>query len=410
MPLEVVDKASREKAAQYVWTLNFGPQHPAMHTTMRLELELEGEVVVKATPHVGYMHSGFEKLGEHLDFNQYVTIVDRMNYISSLSNDIAWHMAVEKLLGVEVTPRCKYIRVIMAELSRITDHFLCVGAAALDLGALTAFVYGFNQRELLYDIFETVCGARLTTSYTRTGGLTSDITDTFVAKVRDFLRDCPKTVDDIARLLNRNRLFVDRTVGIGVLSREDAISWSASGPIARASGVARDLRKDEPYLAYEDFDFKVPVATAGDCYARYMVRLEEIRQSMRIVEQALDNLPDGPVNIDLRDVEAEHKVVLPAKREAYTTIEGLIQHFEMIMYSRGFRTPREEVYFANESPNGELGYYLVGDGSNVAYRARCRPPSFMHFSVFPLMAEGLQLSDMVAIMGSLNLIIAELDR
>src|SRR5262245_37719526 len=296
MPLELAQSAARDATEDkdYLWTLNFGPQHPATHTTLRLLLTLDGETVVKAVPDIGYLHSGFEKLGEDLDFNQYVTIVDRMNYISPVANEIAWHHAVEKLMGIELTPRCKYIRTIMAELARISDHCLCTGAAALDLGALTAFFYAFNQRELLYDIFETASGQRFHHSYTRVGGLLFDVDDTFIAQVRDFVKNFPKTHADMCRLLNRNRIFLERTRRIGVLSREQAINLSCTGPIARASGVVRDLRKDEPYLAYKDFDFQVVCSDTGDCFARYQVRMEEMQESLKIVQQAIENLPSGP--------------------------------------------------------------------------------------------------------------------
>src|SRR6476620_8212913 len=253
MPLTLADTLPTDAdEREYLWTLNFGPQHPATHTTLRIILKLDGERVVDAIPHIGYLHSGFEKLGEHLDFNQYVTIVDRMNYISPVANEIAWHHAVEKLLGIEITPRCKYIRTIFAELMRLHDHLLCCGAAALDLGGFTAFLYAFNQREKIYDIFEEASGQRFHPSFFRVGGLMNDVSDRFVILVRDFVKQFPNAWNDIVRLLNRNRIFVDRTKGIGVLSKEDAINMSCSGPVARASGVVRDLRKDEPYLAYKE--------------------------------------------------------------------------------------------------------------------------------------------------------------
>src|SRR5437868_10009200 len=308
MPLTLADAIAPPEGIdkEYLWTLNFGPQHPATHTTLRLILTLDGETVVKAVPDIDYQHSGFEKLGEHLDFNQYVTIVDRMNYISPVANEIAWHHAVEKLLGLELTPRCKYIRTIFAELMRIHDHLLCCGAAALDLGGFTAFLYAFNQREKIYDICEFASGQRFHPSYTRVGGLMQDVDDDWVAKVRAFVRDFPRAWADVVRLLNRNRIFIERTKGIGVLSREDAINFSATGPIARASGVVRDLRKDEPYLAYKDLDFKVVCATAGDAYARYLVRMDEMLESLKIIRAAIENLPGGSVNVDTNG-----KMVLP---------------------------------------------------------------------------------------------------
>jgi NADH-quinone oxidoreductase subunit D len=407
MPLELVESSVAADGAEeeYLWTLNFGPQHPATHTTLRLILTLDGETVVKAVPDIGYLHSGFEKLGEDLNYNQYVTIVDRMNYISPMANEIAWHHVVEKLMAIDITPRCKYIRTIFGELMRIHDHLLTVGAAALDLGAFTAFLYAFYQRELIYDISETASGQRFHPSYTRVGGLQNDVNGTFVQKVRTFVRDFPKTHADITRLLTRNRIFVDRLKGIGVLSKEDAINLSCTGPIARASGVVRDLRKDEPYLAYPDFDFKVICATSGDCYARYLVRMEEMLESIKIIHGAIENLPGGPVNVDVNG-----KMVLPDQLSTYRSIESLIQHFEIIMPNRGFRPPREEVYGAIESPNGELGFCIVSDGTERAYRARTRPPSFIHFAIFPYLIVGHQISDVVAVLGSLNIIAAELDR
>jgi NADH-quinone oxidoreductase subunit D len=406
MPLEMVETGlATGDDKDYLWTLNFGPQHPATHTTLRLLLTLDGETVVKAVPDIGYLHSGFEKLGEDLDYNQYVTIVDRMNYISPVANEISWHHTVEKLLGIELTPRCKYIRTIFAELMRIHDHLLCVGAAALDLGALTAFLYGFYQRELIYDISERASGQRFHPSYTRVGGLMADVTDDWIEQVRQFVKGFPKAHADITRLLNRNRIFLDRTRGIGVLSREDAINLSCTGPVARASGVVYDLRKNEPYLAYKDLDFKVVCSRAGDCYARYLVRMEEMMESLKIVHQAIENLPSGPVNVDL-----DSKVVIPDKAATYRSIEGLIQHFELIMTNRRWETPHDEVYGATETANGELGFYIVADGTGRAYRARTRPPSFIHFAIFPRLIVGHQISDVVAVLGSLNIIAAELDR
>ena len=356
-------------------------------------------------PDIGYLHSGFEKIGEHLDYNQYVTVTDRMNYISPMANNVAWHNVVEKLLGIELTPRCKYLRVIVAELARISDHLLSVGAMGLDVGAFTFFLYGFYEREKIYDIFESLCGARFTNSYTRVGGVMHDITPITIEKIREILRRMPRTLDDMERLLTRNRIFVDRMQGVGVLTREEAINRSASGPVARASGVTRDLRVDEPYLAYQDFDFQVCCSRAGDCYARYVVRIQEIRESLRIVQQALDSLPAGPVRVSIDD-----RVRLPSKEQVYQTIEGTITHFELVMSNRGFEVPCEETYAAIEAPNGELGFYVVGDGSDVAYRARCRPPSFINFAMFPHLIRGHTLSDVVAVLGSLNIIAAELDR
>lgn len=408
MALKLMDRVfadTPEADKEYLWTLNFGPQHPATHTTLRLVLQLDGETVVNAVPDIGYLHSGFEKLGEDLDFNQYVTIVDRMNYISPIANEIAWHHTVEKLLGLELTPRCQYLRVIFNELARISDHLLCCGAAALDLGAFTAFLYAFYQRERIYDIYECASGQRFHPSFTRVGGLMCDVTDEFVDKVRDFVKNFPKAHGDISGLLNRNRIFLERTRGVGVLTKEQAINFSASGPVARASGVVRDVRKDNPYLAYKDFDFRVICSTEGDCYARYQVRMEEMWQSLGIIRQALENLPVGPVNVDV-----DGKAVMPDKSATYRSIEGLIQHFELVMTNRQWETPVEEVYGCIESPNGELGFYLVTDGSGKSYRCRTRPPSYIHFAIFPHLIKGHLMSDVVAVLGSLNVIAAELDR
>lgn len=399
------------------WTLNFGPQHPATHTTLRLVLELDGERVARAVPHIGYLHSGFEKLGEHLDYNQYVTIVSRMNYISPIANDLCWHDAVEQLFGLDITPRCKVIRTILAEIGRIQDHLLCIGAAALDLGAFTAFLYGFNERERIYDIMEYLSGQRFHPDYTRVGGLMRDLPDeaTFKVMVKSLIREVlPPAVSDIENLLSRNRIFRDRTEGIGVIDGKDAIAWSLTGPVARASGVQRDVRKDSPYLCYADnwdgqgaeaVTFSVPVAEGGDVYSRYLVRIEELRQSIGIIEQLIDRIPGGPVNL-----YDDAKVALPDKAAVYGSIEGLIQHFELVMWNRGWKIPVAEVYRGHETANGELGFYVVGNGGPVPWRARCRPPSFINYQVFPKLMEGHLLADTVAVLGSLNVIAAELDR
>jgi NADH-quinone oxidoreductase subunit D len=406
MPLETLDAPSDEVAEKdYRWTLNFGPQHPATHTTLRLLLTIDGETVIKAVPDIGYLHSGFEKLGEHLDYNQYVTIVDRMNYISPVMNEVAWFHVVEKLMGIEITPRCQYLRVILGELARISDHLLCCGAAALDLGGFTAFLYAFNEREKIYDILEVASGQRFHQSYLRVGGVTADVSDEWADMVRGFVKGFPAAWHDVVKLLNRNRIFMDRTRGIGVLTKEEAIARSVTGPVARASGIVRDLRKDEPYLAYRDFDFKVVCSTGGDCYARYLVRMEEMIESLKIISQALENLPAGPVNVDV-----EGKAVMPDQLSVYRSIESLIQHFELVMTNRQWTPPVEELYGAVESPNGELGFYVVSDGTGQAYRARTRPPSYIHFALFPHLIVGHQVSDVVAVLGSLNIIAAELDR
>jgi len=399
------------------WVLNFGPQHPATHTTLRLVLELDGERVVACTPHIGYLHSGFEKLGEHLDYNQYVVVTDRMNYISPMANNIAWHHACEKLFGIELTPRCKVLRTIIAELARLQDHLLCIGTAALDLGGYTPFLYGFNEREAIYDLFEEISGHRYTTGFTRVGGLMHDMPPKWPEHVKAFcdrFRETVNPLTDMEALLTRNRTFVERTKGIGFIGHDDAIAWSLTGPVARASGVRRDLRKDEPYLCYADnwdgrggspVHFKVPISYGGDVLSRYLVRLQEARESLAIVSQLVDNIPAGPVN-----ALPDDKVTLPDKGEVYFSIEGLIHHFEQVMTNRGFTPPVGEAYGANETANGELGFYLVSDGRPRAYRARCRPPSFINYQCFEKLVVGHQISDVVAVLGSLNIIAAELDR
>ncbi len=408
--------AGRADAADR-WVLNFGPQHPATHTTLRIVLELDGERVVRATPHIGYLHSGFEKLAEHHDYNQYVCTVSRMDYISPIVNDIAWHHAVETLFGIDLTPRCKVVRTILAELGRIQNHLLSVGAVALDLGAFTGFVYGFNEREFIYDIMDYISGQRFHPDWSRVGGAMQDLPDeaVFSRMVREFIdKRLPKVIRDLERLLNRNRIFIDRLQGVGVINGEDAVAWSLTGPNARASGVRRDLRKDEPYLCFADnwdgqganpVEFSVPVAQDGDCLCRYLVRLEEIRQSRRIIDQLIDNIPSGPMN-----VETDAKLTLPDKGDVYGSIEATIQLFEIFMTNRGWDVPVGEAYGAIESPNGELGYYIVGDGSRCSWRAKTRPPSFLNFQVLPKLLEGHQLADTVAVLGSLNIIAAELDR
>ncbi|MFG0331065.1 MAG: NADH-quinone oxidoreductase subunit D [Phycisphaerales bacterium] len=415
--IETTDYLKEHEGADDRWVLNFGPQHPATHTTLRLVMELDGERVARVTPHIGYLHSGFEKLAEHHDYNQYVTVVSRMNYISPIANDIAWHHACEALFGIDITPRCKVLRTIMAELARIQDHLLCVGAAALDLGAFTGFLYGFNQRERIYDICDYISGQRFHPDWTRVGGLMRDLPDeeTFKTLVTRFIREeLPPALDDIETLLNKNRIFLDRTQGVGVISKDDAIAWSISGPVARSAGVPRDLRKDEPYLCYADnwdgqgapaVEFKVPLMEEGDVFSRYFLRLFEMRESVKIVEQLIDNIPSGPV-----DTFADAKLTKPPKSQVYGSIEGLIQHFELIMTNRGWKAPIAEHYAAQETANGELGYYLVADGGPRPWRARTRPPSFINYQVFPKMLEGHMLADAVAILGSLNIIAAELDR
>ena len=384
--------------------LNMGPQHPATHGTLRLVLELDGEIVVKAEPHIGYLHSGFEKLGEYKNYNQWITLSDRMNYLSPLSNNIGFAQAVERLIGIEIPERAKYIRVILTELSRIADHLVWVGTHALDIGAFTAFLYGFEAREWLYDLFEHTTGARMTTSYTRVGGFFRDVPDDFEEMVRDFQKKFPTVLKEIHGLLTRNRIWMDRTRHIGHISKEDAINYGVTGPVLRGSGVEYDVRKNFPYLIYDRLDFEIPICDDGDVYARYLVRMEEMHQSWVIVNQCIKDIPDGPVNI------ADPKYKLPEKDQVYNTIEGLIHHFKNIMPGHGFEVPAGEIYDATEVPNGELGFYLVSDGTNKPIRLRVRPPSLVNFAPFDLLMRGNMVSDAVAVLGSLNIIAGELDR
>ena len=385
--------------------LNFGPQHPSTHGTLRIAMELEGETVMRGTPEIGYLHSGFEKLGEYLDYNQYITITDRMNYFSPLCNNVAYALVAEKLIGLDISKRTEYIRVLMCELSRIADHVLNVVMLAVDLGAVTPFLYGFRLREDIYDLFELATGTRLTTSYTLVGGLMRDIPEGFDKAVLKVLDNVDEVSKDIETLLNKNRIWQDRTKDIGVVSKDDAISYGLSGPMARASGIDWDIRVNEPYSRYDEFDFDVAIALNGDVFDRYLVRMEEIRQSVKICRQVLDNMPEGDVMID-----PDLGYSLPPKDEVYNSIEGLIYHFEITMRNRGMTPPVGEAYVPTESPNGELGFYIVSDGGRSPYRVRTRPPSLINYSIFPKLIEGHMLSDAPAILGSINIIAGELDR
>ena len=400
-----MNNASNEAVKTERMVLNFGPQHPSTHGTLRIAMELEGETVMKGTPEIGYLHSGFEKLGEYLDYNQYITITDRMNYLSPLCNNVAYALAAEKLIGLEVSKRTEYIRVLMCELSRIADHILNVGMLAVDLGAMTAFLYGFKLREDIYDLFELATGTRLTTSYTLVGGLMRDIPEDYDKAVLKVLDEVGAVAKDIETLLNKNRIWQIRTKNIGIITKDDAISYGISGPMARASGIDWDIRLNEPYSRYEEFDFDVAIALNGDVFDRYLVRMEEIRQSVKICRQALDKMPEGDVMVD-----PDLGYSLPPKDEVYNSIEGLIYHFEITMRNRGMTPPVGEAYVPTESPNGELGFYIVSDGGRAPYRVRTRPPSLMNYSIFPKLIEGHMLSDAPAILGSINIIAGELDR
>ncbi len=382
--------------------INLGPQHPATHGVLRLVVELDGEMVVRVIPHVGYLHSGFEKLGEYRHYNQIVPLTDRTDYLSPMANNVGLAMAAEKLMGIAITPRCTVLRLIACEMSRIISHMVWLGTTSIDLGAFTPFLWAFQERERIYNLQEMWTGARLTTSLTRVGGLMADVPDGFVDGLRHFTRTFPNTLNEIDRVLTRNAVWAGRTQGIGMLTAEEAINYSLSGPMLRASGVPWDMRKDQPYLGYETYDFDVPVGEHGDVYDRYLVRLEECSQSNRILQQALDRLPDGPVNVD------DPRVILPPKSRAMSDMEAMIFHFKQVM--EGVKAPVGEAYVGIENPKGELGNYLVSDGTAKPVRWRIRPPSFINLASISKMAEGHLLSDLIAINASVDIVMGEVDR
>lgn len=386
--------------------MNVGPSHPATHGTLRLRLEIRGETIVNCDQEIGFLHTGFEKLGEARSYNQFVTITDRMNYISPLSNNIGYALAVESLLGIEVPERGRQIRIILAELSRIADHLFSMGAMTMDLGAFTSILWAFVEREKLYDIFEAVTGTRLTTSYTRVGGLAFDLPEGFEARTRRILDECYETIQRLRDSFLENPIFVERTEGVGVITREDALAYGISGPIARAAGLEYDLRKFKPYLGYDQYEFRVPVYTTGDSYARYVIRLDEMEESIRIVRQVLDRLAPGPINYE------DQKHVLPDKKSVYNDMESLIHHFKVIMPggNHGVQPPKTALYSATEAPNGELGFYIVSDGGSAPYRVRVRPPSLYNYQIFSKLLKGRMVADLVTILASLNVIAGELDR
>jgi NADH-quinone oxidoreductase subunit D len=382
--------------------LNMGPSHPATHGVLRLVLELDGELVTKATPDIGYLHRGDEKIAENMQYNQFVPYTDRLDYLAPLSNNVAYALAVEKLMGWELPPRGKAIRVICCETSRISAHLLGLGAMALDLGAMTVFLYTFTEREKLYNLFELLTGARFTTSYTRVGGQIRDLPETFIPQLETFLDGFIPQLDEIDKLLTRNRIFVDRTRDIGVIPKDRAIAYALSGPILRGSGIEHDLRRKHPYLDYDQYDFEVVIGSAGDAYDRYLVRIEEMRQSVRILRQVIDKLPDGPINI------VDWKNMLPPKARVMTKMEELIHHF--IVVTEGIDAPPGEVYFAAENPKGELGFYINSKGGGVPHRLKIRAPSFVNLSILPELLPGAMMSDVVAILGSLDFVMGECDR
>jgi len=400
---ELIEEETALELPSEPMRLNMGPSHPAMHGTIRMVLDLEGEQIINLDIQPGYLHRGFEKSCERGTWTQVFPYADRLNYVSPMLNNVGWSLAVEKLLDIEVPERCQYYRVILGELSRITDHFTCNGASAMELGAFTPFLWLLKVRDWIWDILEKETGARMTHSFGRIGGMAAPPTEGFKDDLRAVIPEIHKVVKEAETMLLRNRIFLDRMQGVGVLSREDALAYGCTGPVGRASGVAYDVRKDHPYMVYDRFDFEVPVGEDGDNWDRFMVRLEEIRQSVRIIEQAVEQMPDdGPVNVD------DPRIVYPEKHDVYTTIEATIAHFKLVM--EGLKTPEGETYSFTEGGNGELGFYVVSDGSGTPYRVRVRPPCWYNLAACRQMLLGEMIADIVPTFGSINMIGGECDR
>ncbi len=383
-------------------TLNMGPQHPSTHGVLRLVLELDGEVIVKVTPHIGFLHRGVEKLAEHRTYHQILPLTDRLDYLAPMSNNLGYILAVEKLMAVEVPERAETIRIIMAELTRLESHLVWLACHALDIGAMTVFIYAFRERETVMETYELISGARMTSNFFRVGGLSQDVPEEFVKKVSDFIDSMPGYLDQYEGLLTTNPIWLKRTVGNGVISADDAIDIGITGPALRGSGVDWDLRRDNPYSGYEKYQFKVPVGENCDTFDRYKVRLVEMREACKIVRQALDKLKPGPVLADCP------QVCYPPKENVYNSIEGLIHHFKIA--SEGFYAPEGEVYQGVEAPKGELGFYLVSDGGNKPERMRIRPPSFVNLQAIEKMSVGSMIADLVAVIGTLDIVLGEIDR
>jgi NADH-quinone oxidoreductase subunit D len=398
------EEAQSQKSGRFGQNLilNMGPSHPSTHGVLRILLELDGEIVTRAVPDIGYLHRGDEKIAENMTYNQFVPYTDRLDYLAPLANNVAYALAVEKLMGWTVPPRGQVIRVICCELARISAHLLGMGALAMDTGAMTVFLYIFTEREKIYNLIELLTGARFTTSYTRIGGLTRDLPPGFVDQAKAFVEQFKGKIDELDRLLTRNKIFVDRNKGIGIISREDAIDFGLTGPNLRGTGVDYDIRKARPYLTYAEYDFDVPLGSVGDCYDRYLCRLEELRQSTRILEQALNRIPDGPINV------GDGKGFLPAKSTVLTKMEELIHQF--ILVTEGIQAPPGEIYFGAENPKGELGFYIHSKGGGVPYRLKIRAPSFVNLSILTKLLPGHMMSDVVAILGSLDFVMGECDR
>lgn len=397
---ETIEIEDKKEDKQYS-TLNLGPTHPATHGIFQNVLTMDGEIVVDAVPTIGYIHRAFEKLAERRPFYQIPPITDRMNYCSAPINNMGWHMTVEKLIKAEIPKRAQYLRVIIMELARISDHIICNSVIGVDTGALTGFVYMFQERERIYEIYEEICGARLTTNIGRIGGLERDFTPKTWSKLNKFLDEFPAVLKEFEHLLTRNRIFMDRTINVGPISAERALNYGFTGPNLRAAGVDYDVRVMNPYSSYEDFDFSIPVGTNGDTYDRFMVRQEEMWQSLNIIKQAIKKLPDGPFHADIPEF------YLPPKEEVYNNMEALIYHFKIVMGE--VEVPVGEVYHAVEGGNGELGFYLVSDGGRTPYRLHFRRPCFIYYQAYPEMIKGQMLSDAILTLSSMNVIAGELD-
>jgi NADH-quinone oxidoreductase subunit D len=391
--------------------LNMGPSHPATHGVLRIVLELDGEIITKAIPDIGYLHRGDEKIAENMTYNQFIPYTDRLDYLAPLANNVAYALAVEKLLGIDkaLPPRCQYIRVMCCELARISAHLLGLGSMAMDVGALTVFLYTFTQRETIYNLIEALTGARFTTSYTRIGGVARDLPVGWIGQCRKFLDEVVVNIDESEELLSRNKIFVDRTRDVGFITRETAIDYGLTGPNLRGSGVDFDLRKAHPYLVYDQLEFEVPIGSAGDCFDRYMVRIEEMRQSVIILRQCLDKIPGGADNAAGEAIDiADGKIFLPPKKKVLTSMEELIHQF--ILVTEGPNAPAGEVYFGAENPKGELGFYIHSKGGGTPHRLKIRAPSFSNLSILPHLLPGHMLSDTVPIFGSLDFVMGECDR
>jgi NADH dehydrogenase I D subunit len=398
-----MDKGAAELQTKEL-TINMGPQHPATHGVLRLVLALDGETVVKCTPHVGYLHRGVEKLGENRTYLAALPLTDRLDYIAAMANNQAYCLAVERLFGVVAPERAQYIRTMVAEMSRISSHILWLGTHALDIGAMTVFLYSFREREWILDLFEMLCGARLTTSYARIGGVRNDVTQEFLDSLYKFTDEFPGRVEEYETLIDQNRIWLKRTQGIGVIEADEAVNWGLSGPTLRGSGVAYDVRKYAPYDAYDRVEFDVPVGKVGDVYDRYRCRMEEFRQSNRIIRQCIEKLPRGPIM-----TPDAPKFTLPPKDSVLNSMESMIHHF--ILITKGpMAAPEGEIYSAVEAPKGELGFYFVSDGTGKPYRMRVRSPSFVHASVIPRLCEGALIADVIANIGTVDIVLGECDR